>query len=515
MAADKRRVQIRLPSDIFGGSPEGFLDHLGLEGHHVADDRWSVKARDLQGENLLTVYNIADESGRAHRFDLLHHVPNAEPIIDAETISRANEVRQRLLERATGAGDIVAMFHLIQLNIIMASRSDLNSVVEDAYAGIGSMPLESTGEPAFVNRSAHLVRVSDTLVRRVRLPGMMFRFDQDPDAITTLRSVREGRSRPTEQYFGSSADWYANIIGMSHYIGPLLGCVTPRLWAFQSNRQLSVILLSLGMSINGFRAEPAEVMQLLPVFGPSDRSTSPLQLDQTSCAEAVEWWVMRLNQMFGYLSDPTTFKDANGEYAAHEHHHWMLTFGQIFALATSLQCAGRDVTAQRALMNDLLGAFTDRIMPIGAEFELLCTLSYAKKKAAAVRAAMPAAAAALLMPGIDRAIDALAYVQNTFFMQRQRGDENVRLRLPDGRIEELPPERAAARLLKLYRNATHGFGHRRGARKKNEIDASLLAHHDGDLPRDIVLLPYLYLLDTLCNPERVRQDIERKVAMPD
>jgi hypothetical protein len=47
------------------------------------------------------------------------------------------------------------------------------------------------------------------------------------------------------------------------------------------------------------------------------------------------------------------------------------------------------------------------------------------------------------------------------------------------------------------------------------LDASLLVHHHGHLPHDIVLLPYLYLLDTLCNPDRVRQDIARKVATPD
>ena len=119
-------------------------------------------------------------------------------------------------------------------------------------------------------------------------------------------------------------------------------------------------------------------------------------MHQTSCADAIDWWVMRLNQMFGYLSDPTTFKDSDGIYAAAEHHHWMLTFGQVFALTTSLQCAGRDATAQRALMNNLLDAFADRI--IGVDFDKLCTLSYAKEKVGALRSRMPESVAALLLP---------------------------------------------------------------------------------------------------------------------
>jgi hypothetical protein len=302
---------------------------------------------------------------------------------------------------------------------------------------------------------------------------------------------------------------------MSHYLGPLLGCLTPQIWGFHSHRLLSVVLLSLGTDLNGFLSAPMEPMQLLPVSGPVDRTLPKLQLRPSSCADAIDWWVMRLNQMFGYLADPRTFRDANGVYSAHEHHHWMLTFGQVFALTTSLQYAGRDFTAQRALMNDLLGAFADRIMPVGTEIDRLCTLSHAKEKAAAVRKAMPESVAALLMPAVDRAVNALAEVQDGFFIQRQRGDEKVRLRQPDGAWEEFPPERAAARLLQIHRNATHGYGHRRGARKKNELNASLLVHDHGHIPADIVLLPYLYLLDTLCNPDRVRQDIARKVATPD
>jgi hypothetical protein len=218
--------------------------------------------------------------------------------------------------------------------------------------------------------------------------------------------------------------------------------------------------------------------------------------------------------MFEYLTNPTTFTDSNGQYSPHEHQHWLLTIGQTFGLMTSLQSAGRDFTTQHALMNSLLDTFADRIYEGTDVFERLCTLKHARSVADEVRKRMPEAAATLLMPAVERALTALERVQEGFFIQQQRGDEAVRLYTASGKLEERSPERAAAMLLKVYRNATHGFGHRKGAKAKNDIEASVLAHHDGEFPRDFVYLPYLYLLDILCNPARTAASIARKVALP-
>jgi hypothetical protein len=114
--------------------------------------------------------------------------------------------------------------------------------------------------------------------------------------------------------------------------------------------------------------------------------------------------------------------------------------GQLRALTVGRRGRG-DATAQRALMNNLPDAFADRI--IGVDFDKLCTLSYAKKKVGALRSRMPESVAALLLPTVDRAVNALAEVQNGLFIQKQRGDEMVRLRQPDGKCKERSPERAA------------------------------------------------------------------------
>lgn len=46
----------------------------------------------------------------------------------------------------------------------------------------------------------------------------------------------------------------------------------------------------------------------------------------------------------------------------------------------------------------------------------------------------------------------------------------------------MPPEKAVALLLKLFRNATHGFGGRSNNRANDHLLASLLVHHDANSP---------------------------------
>ncbi len=425
-------------------------------------------------------------------------------------LQRFNELADQLAERMAGSSDTAALFHQIQSDVIRAKRDELENVVCAAYDVLGRMQIESESRLAFPDRSAHLVLATDLLIRRARLPAILFRFDQDPDAMKTIAAVQE--SEGPVRAFASSSDWYQEITGVVHYLGPLLGCLSPRLWCFPASRPMAVIRFSLGRDINGLRNSPMELMQLLPGFG-RDEPIPPVAPMSTSCRRAIDWWVTRLSQMFGYLLDPTTFKDSQGHYDHHDHQHWMLTIGQVFGLSTALQTSGRNHSVQRGLMYTLLDTYADKIKEV--QFDELCRHTYAKAAAERVRQRMPADVAEILMPVADRAVDALARVQEGFFIQQQRDDENINIGMPDGKIEQRTPERGTAMLLKVFRNATHGFGHRKGAKPKNMVEARLLAHHHGDLPPDIVFLPYLYLLDMLCSPQQVRESVARQVARPD
>src|SRR5947207_2385284 len=65
----------------------------------------------------------------------------------------------------------------------------------------------------------------------------------------------------------------------------------------------------------------------------------------------------------------------------------------------------------------------------------------------------------------------------------------------------LAREEAAARYLRVLRNANHGFRGRADADRRR--DETLLLAHDGSVPRDFALLPYVYFLGMLAEPEEV------------
>lgn len=55
----------------------------------------------------------------------------------------------------------------------------------------------------------------------------------------------------------------------------------------------------------------------------------------------------------------------------------------------------------------------------------------------------------------------------------------------------------------MLRNAGHGFG---SPTQRNEArDAALLVAHDGRVPAELPDLAYLYLLELLAHPERLRR----------
>jgi hypothetical protein len=483
---------------------------LGLHGRSLGDNRWAVWPSD--DNSFFRSFDLADETGFEHRLDdLLDQVPeNDESIIaNPAMVEGFNELEEHLAERTTSASDISAKFHKIQLDVLRASRGELAEVVRSAYDLLGRMKVESESDLAFPNRSANLILATDLLIRRAHVPALLFRFDQDPDAMQIIKTLQE--SGASASYFASQSDWYGEIIGVVHYLGPLLGCMSPRFWCFAASRPMASILFNLGRDIAGIRNSPMEAIQLLPGFG-RDEGVPKATLSPTSCRHAIHWWKNRLNQMFGYLLDPTIFKTAENVYDPYEHQHWLLTFRQVFGLTTAVQTSGRNRSVQRALMNTLLDTYAGRIL--NREFEDLCTWRKAQKTADEVRSRMPADVAEVLMPLADRAVASLQRAQDGFFIQKQRGDANVVIRLPDRPPEEKSPERAIALLLKVFRNATHGFGgkSRRASNATPLIDARLLAHHDGNMPADVVFLPYLYLLEILCYPKRVRPAIESRAS---
>jgi hypothetical protein len=121
---------------------------------------------------------------------------------DPDTIARFAEHDRLLAERLAGGPDISAVFHGIQTDVLKCETSvDLISVVEQACTALRTIPTESGGEFLFSGLSAHLAIATDLLVHRVRLPAIILRFDQDPDAMDTIASLGDQGG-----YFASSSN---------------------------------------------------------------------------------------------------------------------------------------------------------------------------------------------------------------------------------------------------------------------------------------------------------------------
>ncbi|WP_405183661.1 hypothetical protein OG225_40940 (plasmid) [Nocardia sp. NBC_01377] len=167
------------------------------------------------------------------------------------------------------------------------------------------------------------------------------------------------------------------------------------------------------------------------------------------------------------------------------------------------------MSAQRILAFTLLGSFADRLLTPKNGIEDLFKLSYARARFDEVRHAMPADAAQILLPAAQRALDALEAVRKGFFIAHQRKGGGVEIQMPNGPRRTYNFDDAVAKLMVVHRHATHGYG--RGTRPKSVVSAEvterLLAHHDGEIPDDLALLPYLYLLAALSRPEQIRNQI--------
>jgi hypothetical protein len=108
---------------------------------------------------------------------------------------------------------------------------------------------------------------------------------------------------------------------------------------------------------------------------------------------------------------------------------------------------------------------------------------------------MSAEAAEILLPGAQRALDALEKLQEGFFISRHSGKQVVEWTDPKNGPDRLSMNDAAAHYIKVLRNSTHGHGSKR--RDQVARTNALLVHHDGHVPHDLALLGYLYLLDIL------------------
>ena len=329
---------------------------------------------------------------------------------------------------------------------------------------------------------------------------MMIRLERDPEISRKLHlgEVPDG----TGLLFASNHSLVAPSFLHGNYLGPLLACLSPMVWCAHSPRPFDSIIFSLGVSVPGVSSVPVDSLDRLPRRTNSYVQARGLEarlFSRGSFREAIDWWVMRLDQLFTFLSDPATYRDESGVYDPYRHQNWLINTAELFERVTSALRAQRDDYAELVMTFSALDLIGDRF--IGGDTGAKADPENARKALSHVRSSMPSSVAEVILPGAERAVAAVESIAGGFFID----DETVRYTTKKG-VVECTREQAVGPLVGARRNAVHGFG---GNLSRAKGAHELLSQHRGDLPSDIAYLPYLYLLQIMCSPEALRMRIER------
>ncbi|WP_182263350.1 hypothetical protein [Rhodococcus sp. UFZ-B548] len=455
----------------------------------------------LAGKNLVETKTLAAPWLSSDKFDLLRLPPH--DLTTSELTAADFEAERLRIDARTNKTSLTEPLYGIQVDLKEAKDADLVDVARECHQKLRDLRFAEAPAPVFPAASAHVVQVHDGLYQRTNLPSILLRFEQDP---TFVEDVAAGpRKLSYERLLFSSGSALAGPgFFNGTYLGPLLTCRSPEVWAVHTQRAMGTIIFSFGDAIVGVDAIPAEPLQLLPRQAQASPPERHVPASEQAWAEAIDWWVMRLNQMFGYLSDPTWFKDANGKYLPYQHLNWMMNAEELFNRVSSAMMSWRDQYAARILTFSALDFVSEGFL--GGDMSALCDPDKAQKALDAVRKAMPRKVQDVLLPRAEAAVEALPAIADGFFITKDVGADTVDVVKADGAIAHLTLNKAITKVVRAHRNATHGFGTTvKNDKNADALASRVLAQHDGSLPAELVYLPYLYLLAVMCDPDKFKK----------
>lgn len=406
-----------------------------------------------------------------------------------------------MLDRALKTGEFVDLMSHAQAFLTATPTRDLGKNSADLLSGLRQMSW-SDPEPGipgpFESAGLAIVSVDESLLTRLRLPSVLLRIAHD----TRLASGDASHLRSDEEnmMFPSSHGLYEGIYLQGPYIGPLRGSMSPSVWCLAAPRTFGTLILMLGRGIAGTSPRATEPLQTIMIKRPSGSYKPPDQDIQDQVA-AVDWWAQALNQLFGILSDPAVFRDRTGLYQPARQLGCLLTIEQLFSRVTSLLVQHRDVTTRQALLFTCLDTLEGLT---GRNLVTQCNPTQPVKCLDRIRSGMSPSAQRVLLPAAERAAKALEEVPAGFALAKADGKDHLEWADKSSSFEQ-----ATAYYLVALRNATHGHGGDRGTVDQRERDTTLLIQHNGQIPDDLPALAYLYLLDLLANPGRLRTILSR------
>ncbi len=491
--AARTSVRLSLPPWFWGGNAAGFFPRAEIRARK-ASAGYTIQTEEAYRRSRPGLVELDDVAGPSRRRPDFGVALLASERTGVELQGLPPWVAAQIAEteeHARQSEDFVDRLHYWKVAATVEPAAQLPAALENIYHALQSTPLE--GDPSahlLQNCGIHLVRRTAALLQRAKLPAVLLRLQHDPQLRERKVAHLQKMLAAGDNVFASGHGLLKGLYGFDLYIGPLMGSLTPAVWGFAATRSFGPILFSLGRPFAGTRPRAAEMLHLLPSASPHAATWKSPELTATACSEAVRWWVGRLNDLFSVVTDPVLFADTTGTYDPAGHHQALMTVEQLFARVNSIITSHRDTQSQQVLLFTVLDTL-ERLS--GRPINDLCDYRYAEKKLQSLRSSIPLGAASVLLPSAERGVAALGELRNGFFLSAT--------------TQGLNPERATAQYIKILRNATHGHGtNRAGSIRENN---ALLASHDGEVPPDLALLGYMYLLALIDRPQDLRRYLGR------
>lgn len=493
-------AKIEMPAWFFGGAPAQFFQRAGLVArlhNGSANAGWRVTTEEnyyKRSSRLVEAGPIQIERGHVspHSRGLiaaLLHDDVERPVLTSAR-DRIEQELGRLPENA-----IVAASHAARLRVSSAlGLPQLEDAIVSAVSGLGSITFDDTGEPALGHIETWAILRANTVHYRLRFMAVLLRISVDEElAAGDTSAVAAAVASGKMPAFGSSRYLTDGSVMLDPYLGPLVSSLTPSIWGVLCPRVNGTVLISLGRSVAGTTPIPQSMLETVMTRGADEPYAAPTFVRSDAPQAAVAWWTNALDALFSWMTDPALYVDDRGTFDPLAQLETVASIEQVFRRMLSIQTLHRDRTARMTLMFGVLDSLENLTGVSGSK---MYSADHAVKCLAGLEASV-GKAHEVLLPAANRAVDALRGVASGFFLSDQHG----RIPLRDGK-PAMGPGEAAAEYLGMLRNAVHGFGSDRAARW--EVDANLMARHTGDIPHDLALLPWLYLLDMLANPVRMR-----------
>ena len=295
--------------------------------------------------------------------------------IDAEDERREVNRRIDAMNSTAGLAHLAAAFNLTMLQTLLARPQQLGEVVRSSVENLRAIRSDG-GSSAFPGASVHFVQRDVAILSRTKLPSVFLRLLHDEKLrAASLSEIQEANAQG-EIIFGASTGLSDGLFLFEVFLEPLMGALSPFIWAFNVPRASGVIVYSLGQPCSGTLSYPSEPLYLLHSVG-SDVSTTAVDLNNRAASAALRWWVKHLDGLISVISEPAVFTDEAGMYVPSKHLHALMSLEQLFRRTASIQQAHRDTHARRVLLFTVF----DTLERLSSRSQIdMCTLSTAQAR---------------------------------------------------------------------------------------------------------------------------------------